>query len=173
MCFSLVPFQPSAVSPVSSNLRKMRTGDVHAEGPLRGGRGRLLVRIVQRRHRGFLETGKKSGRKERGEEGTRERNRISIKFRSQGGRTDAVRPSVLCPMVSSPSLSAAPWSAAPRSVVRHLVSESKVDEGLITRRERERERGSDGNSNSCPPLLFSPLPRTRGAGAGAADPPNF
>ena len=119
----------------------MRTGDVHAEGPLCGGRGRLLVRIVQRRHRGFLETGKKEGRKE----GKRERNRISIKFRSQGGRRrrPPVRPSV------RPRPSPVPWCrrrrcrrrpGQPRSVVRHLVSESKVDEGLITRRERERER---------------------------------
>ena len=54
---------------------------------------------------------------------------------------DAVRPSV--------RPSSVPWCrrrrcrrrpGQPRSVVRHLVSESKVDEGLITRSERERER---------------------------------
>lgn len=52
-------FQTPAVSPSGPHIREVRAGHVYAQGT--GGRGgrRLLLRILQRGHRGLLETGKR------------------------------------------------------------------------------------------------------------------
>ncbi len=50
--------QASAVPAAGAHLREVRAGHVHPEGPVGGRRGRVLVRVLQRGHRGILQAGK-------------------------------------------------------------------------------------------------------------------
>lgn len=50
--------QASPLPPTGADLREVRAGDVHAPGPRRGRRRRLLIRVLQRGHSRLQQTGK-------------------------------------------------------------------------------------------------------------------
>jgi hypothetical protein len=53
-----IPFQTSTVPAAGADFRKVRVGHMHTPRARGGRRGRLLVRVLQRRHRRLLQTGR-------------------------------------------------------------------------------------------------------------------